>query len=56
MDTQILNMIIERIDRIEQKVDHLLEFKWKAAGIAIAVGVITAASYQLFLAFIQRGI
>lgn len=56
MDPLLFDLIISRIDRLEHKVDRLLEFKWKAVGISIAVGVIGAATYELVLLFVQRGI
>jgi len=40
MNDAVCNMIIDRIDRIENKVDKLLEFKWKISGVALFVGAI----------------
>lgn len=37
-DQRIVDLIIARMDRIENKVDKLLEFKWKVTGVAIVVG------------------
>ena len=37
-DQAIVNLIMARMDRIENKVDKLLEFKWKVAGAGIIVG------------------
>lgn len=48
-----IERIDHRLDSVEHKVDQLLEFKWKIAGMAIFVGVIGAAVFQLINSYIQ---
>jgi hypothetical protein len=38
---------------LETKIDRLLEFKWKITGMAIVVGVVGAATFQLINSLIQ---
>ncbi len=46
MDNRVFDLIVARIDRLESKVDLLLEFKWKIAGMAIVVGVVSAGVFE----------
>lgn len=51
MDEKVYHLIVQRIDRLEGKVDILLEFKWKIAGLAIAVGILAASVFEVALLF-----
>jgi hypothetical protein len=53
MDNIALQMIIERVDRIENKVDTLLEFKWKVVGGTILASLVLTSIFQIVLAFIE---
>jgi len=37
---EAINYIKERVDRIDSKVDSLLEFKWRLSGAAIIIGAL----------------
>ena len=62
MDMQILEWIredmkilTERIERVDEKVDELLTFKYKVIGGTILASLILTAAFQGMLALIQRG-
>jgi hypothetical protein len=44
---EAINYIKERVDRIDSKVDSLLEFKWKVVGISIAVGTVVGVAIKI---------
>lgn len=50
---KVFHLIVARIDRIESKVDQLLEFKWKVVGLALAAGILAAGIFETILAVIQ---
>lgn len=54
MDEKVYHLIVQRIDRLEGKVDILLEFKWKIAGLAIAVGILSATVFEIFVLVMQH--
>lgn len=54
MDEKVYHLIVQRIDRLESKVDILLEFKWKIAGIAIVVGILAASVFEVFITVVQH--
>lgn len=53
MDDKVFQLINERMDRIEEKVDILIEGFWKRVGIDTAVIVIVSAVFNVILAIIQ---
>ncbi len=53
MDKVVLQMILDRFDKLETKVDKLLEFKWKIVGGTILASLILTCLFQVVLAFIQ---
>jgi len=62
MDMQILEWIredmkilTERIEKVDEKVDELLTFKYKVIGGTILASLILTAAFQGMLALIQRG-
>ena len=62
MDIQILEWLrqdmktmTDRIEKIDEKVDQLLNFKYKVIGGTILASLIITAAFQIVLAFIQRG-
>ena len=62
MDIQIIEWLrqdmktmTDRIEKIDEKVDQLLNFKYKVIGGTILASLIITAAFQIVLAFIQRG-
>jgi hypothetical protein len=53
MDKVVLQMIFDRFDKLETKVDKLLEFKWKIVGGTILASLILTGLFQIVLALIQ---
>lgn len=41
--------LLARLDRMEKKIDELLEFKWKFVGISTCAGVVGAAVFKIVL-------
>ena len=46
-EEQLIQYMIKRIEDIDNKVDKLLEFKWKLYGMALASGAAGAGSFEL---------
>ncbi len=53
MDDQAFQLLIGRIDKMEQKIDELLVFKWKIYGASGVIGFIGALVMHLILRAIQ---
>lgn len=53
-DDKFLNYLKERIESIDQKVDKLLEFKWKIVGGALAVSLIVTVAVQVISLLVGR--
>ena len=47
----IREFIVKRLDRIENKVDMLIEFRWKFAGSLVIIAVLVQAAIQLIPKF-----
>ncbi len=47
MDNQLFEIIMDRMDRIEKKVDKLVEFKWQIIGGGIVVSAIITVGFQI---------
>ena len=41
--------LLARLDRMEKKIDELLEFKWKIVGMSTIGGVLGAAVFKMIL-------
>lgn len=54
MDRQILDIILNRMDKMETKIDILLEFKWKIVGGTILASLVLTCIFQLILAMIEN--
>lgn len=55
MDEHILKLITERMDRMEDKIDVLLEFRWKIVGGTIVVSAVAGVIIQVGLFFLKGG-
>lgn len=54
VDNKILDIIINRMDKMEEKIDKLLEFKWKIVGGTIIASLILTTIFQIAIAMIER--
>lgn len=61
MQREIFDLLIDKIDKIEQKVDsvasktdELLQWKWYFTGVAAVVGVITSGIVSIAAWIMQR--
>lgn len=54
MDPKVVDIILARIDKMEEKIDRLLEFKWKIVGGTILASLVLTGLFQIVLAFIER--
>ena len=54
MDELVFQQLNERLERLERKVDLLLEFKWKTEGKQFVFSAIIAAVVSIAVAFISR--
>lgn len=54
MDKTLVDLIIARIDKLELKVDKLLESHWKRVGISIAASFIFTLVFGIIIAMIER--
>jgi hypothetical protein len=53
MDGKVVDIILQRLDKLEGKIDTLLEFKWKIVGGTIFASLLLTGIFQLCLAFIE---
>jgi hypothetical protein len=44
-----------QVEKVDEKVDSLLKFKYQVAGGVILVSVVFTAAFQVILAYIQKG-
>lgn len=54
MNDKVVDIILDRMDKIESKLDQLLEFKWKVVGGTILASLVLTGLFQIVLAFIER--
>lgn len=54
MDKDIVDLLWKRLDKLEHKLDIILEARWKLAGGTIVAGLVLTAVFQICLAFIER--
>lgn len=53
MDSDVLNLLWARLDKMEKKLDDLLEFKWKIVGGTILASLILTGAFQLMMIFLK---
>lgn len=49
MDQQAFDLLMDRIGRMEEKIDELLVFKWKIYGASGVIGFVGALAMHLIL-------
>lgn len=54
MNDKVVDIILDRLDKIENKLDTLLNFKYKVIGGTILASLLITAVFQVCLAFIER--
>jgi hypothetical protein len=54
MDNKIIDIILDRFDKLEEKVDKLMAAHWKQVGGVIVLSIIGGFLSSLLLAFIER--
>lgn len=54
MDKTVIDLIVGRLDRLETKVDRLLEFKWQVVGGTILASLLLTGAFQLCITFILK--
>jgi hypothetical protein len=54
MDNKLVDIILARLDKLEEKLDMLLEFKWKVVGGTLIMSLILTAVFQMFIALAER--
>lgn len=52
MNESILTMLNDRLDRMENKLDSLIAFRYRVVGIATACGAIAGFFVELIIKFI----
>lgn len=53
MDATVVDIILARIDKLEDKVDKLLEFKWQIVGGTVLVSLLMTGVVQLLAVFVK---
>jgi hypothetical protein len=53
MEKQLIDYLIDRIEKIDEKVDRLLQFKWQIIGGSVVLSAIITFAIQL--AMIYKG-
>lgn len=46
-DPKLISYIVMRLEKIDEKVDLLLAFKWQLVGITTAVAFLTTIAFQV---------
>lgn len=46
-DEKLITYLIERVEKIDDKVDKLLQFKWQIVGGSVALSVFVTAIIQI---------
>lgn len=49
MDSQAFELLMNRIDKMEEKIDELLQFKWKIYGAACVIGFVGSLIMNLLM-------
>lgn len=47
MDAELVKYLVQRVEKIDAKVDELLKFKWQIISYSVAVGIFTTGLIQL---------
>lgn len=54
MDDKVYQLIIARMDRLEEKVDRLLAFKWQIIGGSLVASVVLTVALQVVLSIVNK--
>jgi len=54
MEKEITQMLWSRLDRMEDKLDSLMTFKWKIIGGIVLASMLLTAGFQFALIFMQH--
>ena len=54
MDSKIIDLIVSRMDKMEEKIDRLLAFKWQVVGGTVVVSLILTTIFQVVIAVLER--
>lgn len=49
MSQDLLEYIVQRVEKIDQKVDRLLQFKYQIIGGSAAISIVVTLMIQLFI-------
>lgn len=55
MDDQAFDLLLARLERIENKVDLLFAFKWQIIGGSVVMSFIIATVISIIAAYISKG-
>lgn len=55
MDNVVVDLINERMNRLEEKVDMILSFKWQIVGASIALSVVLTTAINVAAILISKG-
>ena len=50
-DEKLIDYLIDRIEKIDEKVDRLLQFKWQIIGGSVVLSAIITVSIQIFMVY-----
>ena len=54
MDNKIADILWSRLDKLEDKIDRLLEFKWQVIGGTILASIVLTTIFQIALVMIDK--
>lgn len=52
--TESINKVDAKVDKIDEKVSQMLEFKWQIVGGSLVVSIVVGVAIQVFLALAAR--
>lgn len=56
MSQDLLEYIVQRVEKIDQKVDSLLQFKWQIISGSVVLSVVATFLIQTFIFFYEKGV
>jgi len=54
MENKVIDIILARMDKLENKIDVLIAFKWQIVGGSILASLILTVAFQLLNAWIKK--
>jgi|WetSurMetagenome_2_1015567.scaffolds.fasta_scaffold541484_3 hypothetical protein len=54
MEDQVFQLLVDKIDKLESKIDDLIRIRWSNYGIFLAISSIIGIGFQIIIAYISN--